>query len=836
VVRPPSEGATVALVNRSRVQRRPLLRPFPLAAAATIAALLGTGVVAAPAAAASTTAASATGVTSASRPVADPAASVDPFIGTAHDGNTWPGATAPFGMMQWSPTGTKGDQTSTPVANGYSYDVNRLRGFSLTHLNGAGCAPGAAGDVPIMPVTTPVTTSPTADTTDAVYAAGYSHDQEHASPGRYGVQLDNGVRTDLAVTTRAGIGEFAFPAGKDANLLFRTSNSINGSEAADTRVDARTRTVSGSVLTGGFCSRRGNGGGATNPDRRSYYRLFFTATFDRDFTTTGTWKDGTVQPGGTHASGGEGYLTGADRAGRGSGAWVGFDARRGATVHARIGISYVSAAGAVANRDAEVRKHASVSSVAAASRASWNRELSRIRVGGGTADRTTQLYTSVYHTLMQPNTLNDRDGRYLGPDMRVHRLDRGHAAVYGTYSGWDQYRAQIQLLALLRPDVAGDMAQSMLRFAQQNGGIWDRWLHLGAPTHVMTGDPSAATLATWYAMGVRNFDVRAAYQSLRHQSTVQNADALSDIGCPGQCLAQRPALDQYLQRQYAANDDCHCWGGAAETLEDSISDSALGSWAAALGLRSDARMFAARGAYWKNTFNPAVGYQAARQADGSWTPGWTPSTGTGFAQGTSAQYTWLVPQDVSGLSAALGGDEAAVARLDSFFHDASGAFAVTGGDATKFDPTNEPDIHTPWMYNALGQPWKTQETVRRVVDDAYGTGPGGLPGNDDLGTMSAWYVFASIGLFPQTPGRAEMLIGSPTFSTVDIRRASGQRIVIRSSGTDQYVQGARLDGRTLTKSWVPGSFVNRGGTLSLRVGSTPDTEWATAPRDRPQDR
>jgi predicted alpha-1,2-mannosidase len=821
-------------VTRSRVHRRPLLRPVPLAAAATIAALLGTGVVASPA-----IADPATGVanaTTASSPMTDPATSVDPFIGTSHDGNTWPGATAPFGMMQWSPTGTTGDQTSTPVANGYSYDVNRLRGFSLTHLNGAGCAPGAAGDVPIMPITSAVTTSPSADTTDAVYAAGYSHDQESASPGRYSVQLDNGVRTDLAVSTRAGVGEFVFPAGKAANLLFRTSNSINGSEDATTHVDPRTRTVSGSVLTGGFCSRRANGGGATNPDRRSYYRLYFTATFDRAFSSNGTWKDDTVQPGGTRVSGGEGYLTGADRAGRGSGAWVGFDARRGATVHARIGISYVSAAGAVANRDGEVRKHATVDSVAAATRASWNTELSRIRVGGGTADRTTQLYTAVYHALMQPNTLNDRDGRYLGPDMRVHRIDRGHRAVYGTYSGWDQYRAQIQLLALLRPDVAGDMAQSMLRFAEQNGGVWDRWLHLGAPTHVMTGDPSAATLATWYAMGVRNFDVRAAYQSLRHQATVQNADALSDIGCPGQCLAQRPGLDRYLQRQYAANDDCQCWGGAAETLEDSISDSALGYWASSLGLRSDARMFSARGAYWKNTFNPAVGYQAARQADGSWTPGWSPSTGVGFAQGTSAQYTWLVPQDVQGLSSALGGDATAVSRLDAFFHDSSGAFAVTGGDATKFDPTNEPDIHTPWMYNALGQPWKTQETVRRVVDDAYGTGPGGLPGNDDLGTMSAWYVFASIGLFPQTPGRADMLVGSPTFPSVDIRRSSGQRIVIRSSGTDPFVQGARLDGLTLTQSWVPSSFVNRGGLLSLRVGATADTTWATAPEDRPRDR
>ncbi len=305
---------------------------------------------------------------------------------------------------------------------------------------------------------------------------------------------------------------------------------------------------------------------------------------------------------------------------------------------------------------------------------------------------------------------------------------------------------------------------------------------------------------------------------------------------PGPVPRAASALDEYLQRHYAANDDCSCWGGAAETLEDSIADSALGYWAEALGKTRDARMFAERGTYWRNTFNGAVGVPGRTAGRRVVDPGWSPSTGTGFAQGTSAQYTWLVPQDVSGLSTALGGDDQAVARLDAFFHDASGNWAVTGGDATKFDPTNEPDIHTPWMYNALGQPWKTQETVRQVVDQAYSTGPSGLPGNDDLGTMSAWYVFASIGLFPQTPGRADMLVGSPTFRSVDIRRSSGQHIVIRSSGTDAYVQDARLDGRTLDRSWVPASFVNRGGTLSFRVGPTPDTSWATGERSRPVDR
>jgi predicted alpha-1,2-mannosidase len=767
--------------------------------------------------------------------VTDPVRYVDPFIGTAHDGNTWPGATRPFGMIAWSPTSTTGDQTSTGAANGYSYNVTKLRGFSLTHVNGAGCNPGAAGDVPIMPYVGAVDTSPTADTTDAKYAATFSHANESASPGRYTVGLDNGVRSDLAVSTRAGVGDFTFPTGSAANLLFRTSNSLNGSENAEITIDPATRTVSGSVLTGAFCGRRGNGGGANNPDRRSYYRLYFSAVFDQDFSRTGTWQNATVTPGGTTASGGEGYLTGADRAGKGSGGWVGFDTASNGNVHMRVGISYVSLAGAAANREAEAPAGATVATVAEASRAAWNTELERIQVGGGTDARYTAFYTSVYHALMQPQTLNDLDGRYLGADLQVHTLVPGQQAAYGTFSGWDQYRAQIQLLGLLRPDVAGDMAQSMIAFAAQNGGIWDRWLHLGAPTHVMTGDPAAPTLATWYAQGVRNFDAGSALDSLYRQATVQNKDALSDTGCPGQCLGQRPTLNTYLALKYAANDICHCWGGAAETLENSVADFSLAMWAQRAGRTDLYRALLPRGDYWKNTYNPAVGYQAPRRADGSWQTGYTPSSDAGFAQGSSAQYTWMVPQDVSGLATAMGGPAAAATRLDGFFHDDHGNWAVTGGSALRYDPTNEPDIHVPWLYNGLGQPWKTQATVRQIVDTAYGVGPSGLPGNDDLGTMSAWYVFAAIGMFPQVPGRAEMLIGSPVFTTVVLTRSSGVTLTVNANSTDPYVQSVKLGGSALSRSWLPESFVQRGGTVTFTLAATPNTTWATAAADLPRD-
>jgi len=707
--------------------------------------------------------------------VGDPVSKVDPFIGSSNGGNTWPGATMPFGMMAWSPTGTSGDQTNSPASNGYSYDVNRLRGFSLTHVNGAGCAPGAAGDVPIMPFAGEVTTSPTADTTDSVYSAGYSHTDESASPGRYTVTLDSGIRSDLAVSTRAGVSDFTFPADKPANLLFRTSNSINGSEQADTTIDPATRTVTGSVLTGGFCSRRGNGGGVTNPDRRSYYRVYFSASFDRDFARTGTWQDSTVTPGGTSASGGEGYLTGADRAGRGSGGWVGFDTAQSREVHLRIGVSYVSIAGASANRDAEIPRSASVDSIAKAGAKSWNRELSRVKVAGGTPERTTQFYTAMYHSLMQPQTINDLDGRYLGADLELHKMDSPQKAVYGTFSGWDQYRAQIQLLGIVRPDVASDMAQSMLEFARQNDGS------------------------------------------------------------PGQCLGQRPALNSYLALRYAADDACHCWGGAAETLENSVADNSLAQWASRLGRPNVAKQLASRGDYWLNTFNPAVGYQAARMVNGSWQAPWSPETGDGFAQGSSAQYTWMVPQNVSGLAKAMGGRDVASTRLDAFFHDEAGQWAVKGGSALRFDPTNEPDIHTPWLYNALGKPWKTQETVRQVVDNAYGIGPKGLPGNDDLGTMSAWYVFASIGMFPQAPGRAEMLLASPVFTRIQIERSNGVTLRISANNTAPYVQSVRVDGAQATQSWLSESFLTRGGSVTFTLADAPNEIWGTSPSDLPQD-
>jgi predicted alpha-1,2-mannosidase len=763
-----------------------------------------------------------------------PSSLVDPLIGSANGGNTYPGATLPYGMIAWSPTSTTGDQTSTGAANGYQYDTTRIRGLSLTHVNGAGCNPGAAGDVPIMPFVGDVTSSPSADTKDAVYAANFSHADEKATPGRYTLGLASGATADLAVGKRSGVADFTFPADRPASLLFRVSNSLNGSEDAHVDIDTVRRKVTGWVLTGAFCGRRANGG--VN-NRKSYYKLYFSASFDRAFSSVGTWHDGTLSPGSTTASGGEGYATGADRAGRGSGAWVGFDTGSDNDVHMRIGISYVSLAGAETNLRDEIAPHARVADVAEAGARAWDRELSTVRVDGGSPARRRTFYTALYHALMQPDLISDTDGRYWGMDQAVHRLARGQRAQYSNFSGWDQYRAQIQLLALLKPTVAGDFAQSLYNFARQNGGVWDRWVHISGATHVMTGDPSAATLATFYAMGVRNFDYEGAFDSLVHQATVPTPDELSDAGCPGQCVGQRPNLAQYLTSHYAAQDVCHCWGGAAETLEDAVADSALAQWAKLLGRDTEAKAFTDRAAYWRNVFNPATGYIQARNLDGSWVTPFSPGSDLGFAQGTSATYTWMVPQDVQGLADAMGGRDRAAARLDTFFHTADGSWSLHGGDPLRYDPTNEPGIHAPWLYNALGQPWKTQATVRQILDTVYGTGPKGLPGNDDLGTMSAWYVLSALGIYPRTPGSADLLLGAPVFPKAVLDRPGHTDIVIRAPGADDthlYVDAVRLDGRDLPRSWTGAGLTLSGGSLDFRLATSPDTGWATDPGGLPK--
>ncbi|GIL28162.1 GH92 family glycosyl hydrolase [Actinocatenispora comari] len=766
-------------------------------------------------------------------PVRDPVAYVNPLIGSANAGNTYPGAVRPFGMLAWSPQNTTGG-ISTPAPGGYRYDATKIRGFSLTHLSGIGCY-GANGDIPIMPYVGAVDSSPSADSKDAKYASTFSHDNETARAGYYRVGLDSGASAELTATERTGSGRFGFPAGKPASMLFRTSNSETGSTDATVEVDAAHHIVTGSVTAGNFC------GPQSANNRHDNYTLYFTAHFDRSFAGFGTWHDGTLNQGSSAATGGTGFDgNGIPAAGKGSGAYVTFP--DGTTkVGVKVAISYVSAANAERNLRTENPAHTSFDRVRSDAAAAWRQELKKVAISGGTDEQRTTFYTALYHSMLEPTLTSDVDGRYLGADRKPHRLTGRQHAQYGTFSGWDQYRAQVQLLTLLNPRIGSDYAQSMFNYAGQRGGEWDRWLLENGKTSVMAGDPAAAAVAAIYAFGGRDFDARGALRSLITAATVPTANDSSSAGCNVECVGERPALDKYLKLGYVPADGCHCWGGAAETLEDAAADFALAELSGQLGDRGNERTFRDRAGAWSNVFDltatPQGGYMRNRAADGNWSsPSFSPGTGDGFVEGTSARYTWMVYSDVAGLVDALGGLAAAEQRLDNFFRTADGRFDFSGSDGTRYDPTNEPDINAPYLYDYVGAPYKTQQTVRAEMAQLWTNTPGGIPGNDDAGTMSSWYVFSALGMYPQVPSRADLVLTTPLFPHAVIRSGHGRPITIDAPGAsadNTYIRSVRVDGKSSSRPWVPASFVTSGGRLEFSVGSTPNTRWGAAATDAP---
>lgn len=769
----------------------------------------------------------------------DPAALVDPLIGTANGGNTFPGAVAPFGMVAWSPENTRGDHARAAAPGGYQYDARRIRGFSLTHLSGTGCR-GASGDVPFMPIAAAVTTSPSADAKDRLYAARFSHANERAGAGWYRVRLESGIDVELAATARTGAGRFTYPAGRPAVLLIRASDSEVGSSDARVRVDAAARRVTGSVTSGNFC------GYLDEVDRRSYYTLYFVAVFDRPFTAAGTWEGGRVAPNSVEAAGGTTYGgDGYPAPGRGSGAWVAFDNPSGVAVNVRVGISYVGAANAEANLRAEAPDRTSLEDVRRRAHDAWRTALGRIRVAGGTGAERTIFYTALYHALLHPNLFSDASGEYRGLDGRIHAVAGRQRAQYANFSGWDVYRSQLQLVALLQPDVASDIAQSLLNQADQNGGEWDRWTHNSGATHVMEGDPSPAAIAGIVAFGGTAFDVDAAYRSLARAATQPTAADASARGCPVECPGERPALDRWLALHYIPARS-NAWGGAGETLEDAAADFSLAQLARRLGRVTEADAFLRRSAYWRNLFNEKVGPEADaarvqggflqdRNEDGTW-PALDPASDDGFAEGSSAQYTWMVPFDPRGLFDAMGGPGPAIARLDAFFHNADGSWALTGLGGLHAEMDNEPSTGAPWLYDDAGRPDRTQQTVRQALITLWSDAPYGIPGNDDLGAMSAWYVWAALGMYPGIPGRAELLLASPLFPRVDIARGNGIAIAIDAPNARAgapFVSGLLVDGRPSSRPWLPETFAARGGTLSYELSSRARTAWGRDPADAP---
>ncbi|MGP2440077.1 GH92 family glycosyl hydrolase [Streptomyces sp. JW3] len=729
---------------------------------------------------------------------------VNPFIGTENEGNTYPGAAMPFGMVQFSP--------DTGHNVGYDYSNDHIRGFSLVHLSGVGC--GLGGDLPVLPTTGDVT-----ETDYTKYAAGFSHDDETARPGYYRVGLDSGIEAELTATERTGVQRYTFPATDQANVLLNAGQSLHRDVATSVEILDR-RTVRTAITGSGFCQD-------TEP-----YTVYTVTRFDRPFTAYGTWDGSTVTAG---------AKTGAD------GAYLRFDTTKDRTVEATTALSYVDAHGAALNLRAEGGR--SFDAVREAADRTWEDRLDDIRVQGGDDTLRRTFYSSLYRSFLAPNVGSDVDGRYTGWDQEKHRA-KGFT-YYQNWSLWDTYRTQSQLLSLLAPRQARDMAISVLKIDEQSGWL-PKWGYGTVETNIMTGDPVTPFLTNAYQQGLLKGYEEQAYRALK-----KNADGVPPADSPA---VGREANQEYLADGYAPyikgrphakpGDSDYDHGGSA-TLEYALSDAMLAEMAGDLGHDADAARYAERAQNYRTVFDASTGFFRARDAAGAFTGPADPAQSEGFHEGTSWQYQWLVPQDLPGMIDLIGGTAAANERLDSFFAydqllaDPAGTARdvwVNGPydyyNADKYNPQNEPDLIAPYTYLSTGQPWKTTDVVHAALTLFTDT-PTGMTGNDDLGTMSAWNVLSSIGIFPIQPGYDTWGLSTPVFDRVDLtldrRYYPRGALTITAPGTsdtDRYVQTARTDGKAYQRTYLTTDALRSVRSLGFTVGPQP-SGWGTSAQAAP---
>lgn len=747
-------------------------------------------------------------------------AGTQPGAGTFGGGHNFPGATLPFGMVQWGPDTVPADRHS----GGYDYRDRHISGFSLTHLSGAGCA--LYGDFPFLPTTEPMGASPAAPGggLNSRFQPGFAHAGERGHPGLYSVHLNpvggGAIDAALTATTRTGMARFAFPRSPHASVLIDAGGSAKADDLAEVQVDPARREISGSASSGYFCAQRPR------------YRVYFAAVFGRPFDAYGTWTRQKLAPGSIAASDQkQPSNVAADTAQ--AGAYASFDTHRNRVVTIRVGVSFVSIDAARANLAAESRR-ASFGRLAAAAGASWNRALASIRVGRGSPDDIETFYTALYHALLAPRTFDDADGHYIGMDGAIR--DAGNRTQYADLSGWDIYRTQIPLLAMLMPRRASDIVASMLASAAQSGCL-PRWSYANGQSMTMVGDPADAIIASAAAFGARRFNADAALAAM-----VKGAN--EGCGSPDGTYVQRQGLEPYralgylpfdldVRRRNANSlfgDPSAVWASAATTLEYAVADFSIAQFAArTLGDRTAYRSFISRSGNWRNLLNPRSRQLEPRFEDGAFVPGYDNLRGAGFAEGNSTQYTWMVPQDPAGLIAAIGGRTNAVGRLDRFLRKLNGGAGATHADHALLG--NEPNLNVPWLYDWTGQPHKTQAAVRRALR-LYDTSPAGYPGNDDLGTLSSWYVLGALGLYPEIPGVGVLAIGSPLFGRAVVRLAGGRKLRILASPSRRlplsqtpYIQAMRVNGRPYGKPWTMSCALARGATLAYQLGAKPNRAW-----------
>lgn len=732
-------------------------------------------------------------------------AAVDPFIGTGGEGHTYPGATVPFGMVQLSPdTRIQPREKAYGWAAGYRYDDSSIVGFSHTHFSGTGHSD--LGDILLMPFTgTPGLERGDPEKPGSGYASRFRHADEKAEPGYYAVTLDDyRVRAELTTSTRVGVHRYAFPKGTDAKVLLdmRTSMYDYPGKVLWSRVRVR---ADGTVT--GFRETRG-----WAPGRQLYFAMRFSRPLaghelhntEQDIVYKGFPPPGEKDP--------------AQRAQIEGRQLVGTFAfgKLDAPLVVKVAISPVSEAGAIANLDAEVADF-DFDRVRAQAKQEWTQALSVLDIDAPEHARRS-AYTALYHTLLGPTLFMDADGQYRGPDNAVHKAE-GYTN-YSTFSLWDTYRALHPLLTLVQPEKRNsDFVNSMLAHHEHSPyGMLPVWSFHGLEDWCMIGYHAVPVIADVYVKGIRGFDADKALKAMVETANYGPYDGIA----------------QYRELGYVPIDEEG--EAASKTLEYAFDDWTIARMAQAMGKADIAATFDKRAGNWRNAFDKDTGFMRARKRDGSFRTPFDPSAsgyGTDYTEGSAWQYSWYVPQDVAGLAAAHGGSDKLLARLDEVFN-------------AKVDPSifehmeditgligwyahgNEPSHHVAYLYSYAGQPWRTQARLKQIMDTQYADRPDGLAGNDDVGQMSAWYVFTALGFYPVAPGSGEYILGRPFLPRTAIRLPNGKTFTIVAEGLDDahtYVGSVTLNGKPLQRTFLRHDEILAGGELRFSMQAEPNKDW-----------
>ena len=713
---------------------------------------------------------------------------VDPFIGTAAHGHTYPGATVPFGTVQLSPdNGTQG----WDWCSGYHYSDSIIVGFSHTHLSGTGI--GDLCDISFMPSVGPVDLNfLPVDHQQLEYRSRFSHSEESASPGYYSVYLqDPGIEVELTAAMRTGFHQYTFPQSEEASIILDLGFAINWDAPTSTRLNVENdSTISGYRFSSGWAKDQ---------------KVFFAAKFSKPFHGYSTAIDS------TQAFENIPLTAGAMVKGK-----FDFMTKAGEVIKLKVGISSVSVEAARKSLQEEI-PHWEFEQIREKANQLWEKELSKIAVETSDENLKTVFYTALYRTMLAPVVFSDAHREYKTPGDSVGKAEQ--YVRYDIFSLWDTFRAAHPLFTLIQKDRVNDMIKSLLAHYREYG-LLPVWSLLGNETNTMTGYHAVPVIVDAYLKGFRDYDVEEAYEAIKKS-------AMQDIR----------GTNFYREYHYIPYEKHG--QSVTKTLEYAFDDWCIAQMAKALGKEEDYAYFMGRAGNYKNLFDRTTGFMRARHADGSWKTPFDPKFSdhnfkvAEYTEGNAWQHSWFVPHDVPGLIQLHGSNKTFIDRLDAMFSETSeikgeNASVDISGLIGQYAHGNEPSHHIAYLYNYAGAPWKTQEKTRQIMQNLYTSAPDGVCGNEDCGQMSAWYVFSALGFYPVNPAHGIYEMGSPLFEKATIQLDGGKTFTVIAehvSDKNLYIQSVTLNDKDWEKTYITHRDVTKGGTLKYAMGDRPNKAW-----------